>query len=152
MTKNKQVPDTQALNELTKIGKPAVLPTVKRLKTEKDSWKQQYYLILLYDIGDETISDEIVPCTKSNNGDVREWAIFVLGKIGNEGSIGVLIDSLSDSVVEDQAKAQAVERLQELTGEDIRFKENMTFQEKEASMEAWRKWWEENKESFGKER
>lgn len=140
-TKDNQGPSAKALNELIEIGKPVMKPAVERLKKEGDPWKQQYYLILLFNISDESISDDILPYTKSNNGDVREWAIFVLGKKGNKNSIEALINSLSDFAVEEQAKIQAVKRLQELTGENIPFKEGMTFQQKKASVKAWKNWW-----------
>lgn len=140
LVSNERVPDNKALNELVKIGKPAVKPALAGLKKENDPWKQQYYLILLFSIADESVSDEILPYTNSESGDVREWTIFVLGKIGNKNSIEALINSLSDSAVEDSAKEQAVERLQYLTGKNIPFKESMSFEKKQTSVKAWQDW------------
>ena len=134
---NENAPDIQALHELIRIGTPAVQPAVDKLNKENDQWKQQYYLILLFNIGNEEITNDILPFVESKNGNVREWAIFVLSKIGNQNSIEVLINSLSDSAVEESAKEQAVLRLQYLTGQTIPFKKSMSFEEKKSVIIEW---------------
>lgn len=134
---NDNAPSIHALNELIRIGDPAVQPAVDKLNKENNQWKQQYYLILLYNIGNEEITDDILPFSESKNGNVREWAIFVLGKIGNQNSIVALINSLSDSAVEDSAKELAVLRLQYLTGKTISFKKSMSFEEKKSAITEW---------------
>ena len=134
---NENAPDIEALNELVRIGDPAVQPAVDKLNKENDQWKQQYYLILLYNIGNEEITNDILPFTESKNGNVREWAIFVLGRIGNQNSIEALINSLSDSAVEDSAREQAVLSLKYLTGQTISFKKSMSFEEKKSAIIEW---------------
>ena len=135
------VPDTEALNKLIQIGEPVIHPTLKRLKNTKDTRSQEIYLIVLHLIGDESISDAILPFTDSPEGNVREWCVYVLSKVGNNKSIGTLIHSLSDSAIEPQAKELAVSRLQLLTGVNIAFRENMTFEEKKAAVKTWQDWW-----------
>lgn len=137
LVSNDNAPDIHALNELVRIGDPAVQPAVDKLNKENDQWKQQYYLILLYNIGNEEITNDILPFAESKNGNVREWAIFVLGKIGNQNSIEALINSLSDSAVEDSARELAVQRLQHLTGQTIPFKKAMSFEEKKSAIIEW---------------
>jgi HEAT repeat protein len=134
---NEKAPDMQALHELIRIGAPAVQPAVDKLNKENDQWKQQYYLILLYNIGNGEITNDILPFAESKNGNVREWAIYVLGKIGNQNSIEALVNSLSDSAVEESAKEQAVQRLQHLTGQTIPFKKSMSFEEKKSAIMEW---------------
>jgi len=137
LTSNEVLPDTQALHELIKIGVPTIQPAVDKLNKEKDPWKQQYYLILLYNIANEDTTNDILPFADSKNGNVREWAIFVLGKIGNKNSVEALINSLSDSAVEDSAKEKAVQRLQYLTGQIIPYKKSMSFKEKKSAIIEW---------------
>jgi HEAT repeat protein len=142
---NDQAPDTKVLNELIKIGAPAIKPAVEKLKKETDQWKQQYYLMLLCSIANEDSSDDILPYTESESGNVREWAIFVLSKIGNQNSVKALINSLSDSAVEESAKEQAVLRLQQLTGQNIPLKESMSFEEKKSAIKEWQNYLKEKK-------
>lgn len=138
--KSEHSPDNYALNKLIEIGRPAINPTLEQLKNENEAWPQQQYLSLLTFIGNETISDEILPFTSSPEGNVREWAIFFLGRFGNKKSIEALINSLEDQAVESGAKVQAVSRLQYLTGQKINLTSNMSPQEQRSAAQKWMNW------------
>lgn len=131
-------------DELVKIGQPALVPTITKLKAEKDVEKQQYLLMFLHAIGDESITVDLLPFTRSSSGNVREWAIFVLSKISNESGIDALIDSLDDRAIEAQAKELAVIRLKILTGQDIPYRKEMSYRDRQQAIKLWHQWREES--------
>lgn len=145
MTADERLPDTVAFNELIKIGQPALPIAVLRLQQETDPWKQQYYLILLLELGNETVVTAILPYAASNNGNVREWTAFCLGKFGDKSAIDAMIKLLGDSAVEDSAKEAISKRLNVLTDQKIQFTRDMSFNAKKTAINAWTEWRGENK-------
>ena len=139
---SKQLPDEYAMNELIKIGKPVITPTLERLKAEKQPWRQQYYLMILYSVADESVSDQILPFSDSNKRKVREWAIYNLAKHGNERSVPALISALNDSAIDPESKEFVGKRLQKLTGQSIEYRANMNPQQRVEAYKEWTDWWQ----------
>ncbi len=141
LVENDRKIDQGAHNALMAIGKPALDNTVKRLLTESNVWKQQYYMALLQDLGDESISKSIVPFVHSESAEVREWAIILLSKYANKDAVGVLIAVLPDGRLEDDIRERVIGRLRMLTEQDIAYSIQMEPHEKLRAISAWQRWW-----------
>lgn len=141
LVENDRKIDQGAHNALMAIGKPALDNTVKRLLTESNTWKQQYYMALLEDLGDESISSSISPLVHSDSPEVREWAIILLSKFADKDAVGVLIAVLPDGRLEDDIRERVIERLRMLTGQEIAYDIDMEPHEKIRAINAWQRWW-----------
>jgi HEAT repeat protein len=104
--------------------------------------RQQYYLMVLYSVADESVSDVVLPFSKSAERRVREWAIYILAKTGNDHSVPTLIKALNDSAIDPESKEFIAKRLRKLTGQTIEYRANMSPQERIEAYREWTDWWQ----------
>ncbi|MFN3699646.1 MAG: HEAT repeat domain-containing protein, partial [Dictyoglomus sp.] len=91
----------------------------------------------LGEIKDKRAVEPLISALKDEDWYVREAAAYALGEIGDSRAVEPLISALKDK--DEIFQFVAKEALKKITGMDFGI-----------DYEKWNKWWQENKEKFGR--
>jgi HEAT repeat protein len=140
---------------LGRIGsKEAVEPLIATVVNSFDDDVILQALVALRKIGDPQAADAAdaaIEALEYSSVLVRTEAARTLGELGEKKAIGPLVGVLAPEA-DSQLLSAAVTSLVQLTGvedENMQLASESTFEEQEAAIAAWKKWWEENKAGAG---